>query len=138
MIARDLMTPDPVTVEETASVGSVIQTLYEVDVRHVPVVRRGELVGVVSSHDLRTYTPTGALAAEGRDALARALEEPISHALTGDPIFVNTEDDITDVIELMIDQRIGAVPVVAPGGRELVGIISYVDVLREAQGLFET
>jgi CBS domain-containing protein len=35
----------------------------------------------------------------------------------------------------MIDHRIGAIPVVEPGGRKLVGIVSYVDALRAARKL---
>ena len=44
---------------------------------------------------------------------------------------------IGEVIGLLLDHKIGALPVVDEGTREVVGIISYVDVLRALQGLLE-
>jgi len=51
--ARDLMTPDPVTVEPSATVRDIAGLLLDYDVRCVPVVDIGDqLVGVVSEADL--------------------------------------------------------------------------------------
>jgi CBS domain-containing protein len=41
------------------------------------------------------------------------------------------------VIELLIEHKIGAVPVVREETREVLGIISYVDVLRALQGVLD-
>jgi hypothetical protein len=41
------------------------------------------------------------------------------------------------VIDLMLERKIGAVPPVNPGSREIVGIVSYVDVLGAVQDLLE-
>lgn len=46
-----------------------------------------------------------------------------------------TGDDVVEAIDLMIEHRIGAVPVVEPGTGELLGIVSYVDALRAARDL---
>lgn len=45
-------------------------------------------------------------------------------------------DRVCDVIDLMIEHRIGAVPVVELDGSKLLGIVSYLDVLRGARELF--
>jgi len=37
---------------------------------------------------------------------------------------------VSEVVELLVDSRVGAIPVIRSGTREVVGIISYVDVLR--------
>ena len=48
-------------------------------------------------------------------------------------MLVTPGDDLVEAIDLMIEHRIGAVPVVDDGGTELVGIVSYVDALRAAR-----
>ena len=48
-------------------------------------------------------------------------------------VSVGPDDPLSDVVELMLEHRVGAVPVVGPEGR-LVGIVSYIDVLRHLAG----
>jgi CBS domain-containing protein len=55
--------------------------------------------------------------------------------MTGDPITVDEETELTEVIDLMIEHKVGALPVVAED--KLVGIVSYVDVLKAARAGFE-
>jgi CBS domain-containing protein len=50
-------------------------------------------------------------------------------------IFVEADADLGTVVDLMLESRVGAIPLVRPGTRELVGIISYIDVLREVRDL---
>lgn len=50
-----------------------------------------------------------------------------------DVISVNPETELAEIVELLVEQRIGAIPVVRAGTRELVGIVSYIDVLRALQ-----
>jgi CBS domain-containing protein len=52
-------------------------------------------------------------------------------------IAVGPEADVGEVIELLITHRIGAVPVMQEETRQVLGIISYVDVLRAVQGMLE-
>jgi len=54
-----------------------------------------------------------------------------------DVICVEPETDLGDVVELLIEHKIGAVPVVEPDTQAIVGIISYIDVLRAMQATFE-
>lgn len=48
----DAMTADPVTVDEDASVVRVSRLMQERGIKRIPVVRNGELVGIVSRADL--------------------------------------------------------------------------------------
>jgi hypothetical protein len=53
MNASDLMTSDVVVVRSTDAIGAAVETLTELDIRHLPVVDDGELVGMLSDRDLR-------------------------------------------------------------------------------------
>jgi acetoin utilization protein AcuB len=137
MIARDVMTPNPLTVGPEASVAEVWDLMREVDIRHVPVTLGGVLVGMLSDRDLARVDIARLLKVGGADALRQELETPISRVMSPDPISVEPESEIGEVIGLLLDHKIGALPVVDEGTREVVGIISYVDVLRALQDVLE-
>ena len=52
-----------------------------------------------------------------------------------DMVTVHPETPLADATRLMLECKIGALPVLASGGRQLVGILSYMDVLRVARPL---
>lgn len=128
MIVADVMTSKPATATSNASVRAVMGKLLELDVRHLPIVDDGQLVGIVSDRDLREVTSR--LVAEGATNADQWLRAPIADVMSSDVVSVDPETELADVADLMIEHRIGAVPVVMLGTDELVGIVSYVDVLR--------
>jgi acetoin utilization protein AcuB len=137
MIARDLMTSDPLTVTPQASIAEVWDLMREVDVRHLPVVEADALVGMVSDRDLARVDIARLLRAEGAGAVRDKLATPIVRVMSSDVIAVTPDTEIGEVIGLLIDHKIGAVPVVEEETREVLGIISYVDVLRALRGVLE-
>jgi acetoin utilization protein AcuB len=137
MIARDLMTSNPLTVTPQASIAEAWEVMRELAVRHVPVVEDGVLVGMLSDRDLAQVDIARVLRVGGADALRAELETPIVEVMVSDVISVEPETDVSDVISLLLEHKIGALPVVEPGTREVLGIISYVDVLRALQDLVE-
>ncbi len=137
MIACDVMTPNPVTVTPHASVAEVWDLMRELDIRHVPVLEGGELVGMVSDRDVAYLDVARLLMVEGADALQRQLATRVIHVMSSNVVFAEPETALSEVIGLMLENRIGAVPVVTPGSREVVGIVSYVDVLEAVQDLLE-
>ncbi|HEU5189857.1 MAG TPA: CBS domain-containing protein [Methylomirabilota bacterium] len=53
--------------------------------------------------------------------------------MSADVISVRPETEVADVIGLLLEGRVGALPVIRPDTREVLGIISYVDILRALQ-----
>jgi acetoin utilization protein AcuB len=135
MKARDVMTPSPVTVTPQATLAEVWDLMREADIRHVPVVQAGVLAGMLSDRDLASLDVARVLTTEGADALRRTLAMPVVTVMSSDVIFVEAEADLGEVVELMLEHKVGAIPVVLPDTREVVGIVSYVDVLRAVQEL---
>ncbi len=136
MEVSELMTPNPERAEVNETVRQAFLKLMELDVRHLPVVDQKELVGMISDRDLREFIVPMASELESVNTADARFERSISDLMKGDVISVHPETDVTEVIELMIDQRIGAVPVVEPATGLLVGIVSYIDVIREASEFF--
>jgi acetoin utilization protein AcuB len=132
MEAAELMTTDVAFVKSTDNVASAVETLAELDVRHLPVVDGGELVGMISDRDLREL---GMYQLNDTDDLERikALgQNSVADVMSGDVQSIEPGTSIGDIIELMISEKVGAVPVVDSHTGNLVGIVSYVDVLRVA------
>ncbi len=128
--AKDMMTDDPVTLPVGATVRAAVEKLQTLDIRHLPIVdEEGELVGMVSDRDIRALTVPHLVGTDVLDEMRTALDAPIASIMTGAVLSVDTEADAAEVIDLMLDHKIGAVPVV-DGDGVLVGIISYIDVLR--------
>ncbi len=134
MLVRDLMTDDPVRIPENRTLREAEQLMREYDMRHVPVVNgRGDLVGILSDRDLRSYMPWESQSGVPNLEAIEKRSQPVTAAMQPDPISVTPEDEVPSVIDLMVEWKIGAVPVVEAGSETLVGIISYVDVLRAAR-----
>ena len=135
MLAKDIMTENPVTATELMSVAEALGLLYELDVRHLPVVLGRELVGIVSDRDLSSFTE-----ADEDDvitAVESARAENVGHFMNTSPVKVDPETSIRDVIELMLLHRVGAIPVADLDTGDLLGIVSYVDLLRVLQETLE-
>jgi CBS domain-containing protein len=134
MVVRDIMTKSPVHVAPNASVFAALNLLNDLDVRHLPVVVNGELRGIISDRDLRSLSAPElerAAQAESQFDLNKKLKQCVADLMNPTVFFVGPESLLTEAIDIMLDQKIGAIPVV-DSDNTLVGIVSYVDILREA------
>lgn len=86
---------------------------------------------MLSDRDLRGLAVPDVNAGELQGTVIRALDASVATVMSSNVVSVEEEDEIEDVVELMLDTKVGAIPVV-DGDGVLVGIISYIDVLRKA------
>jgi acetoin utilization protein AcuB len=130
MTARELMTGNPATVTQQTTIAEAWDLMRELDVRHLPVVDGEALVGMVSDRDLGNLDVARLLLEEGADGLRRRLSLPVVQIMSSDVIAAEPDSDMSEIITMLLDYKVGAVPVIAPGTRQIVGIVSYIDVLR--------
>ncbi|HSP97049.1 MAG TPA: CBS domain-containing protein [Candidatus Dormibacteraeota bacterium] len=123
------MTTDVVTLDagDHLDLASDIMTLGRI--RHMPVVRNGKLVGILSQRDLFRGAVSSAL--QFRPAAERQWLAKIRVAEVMTPDVVTAEPDwpVRHAVEVMVDGRIGCLPVVDTEGR-VVGLLSESDCLR--------
>jgi acetoin utilization protein AcuB len=128
--ARDLMTENPTTVSPRATAREATRLLHALDVRHLPVVdEEGTLVGMLSDRDLRGLTVPLLAGGERIADRETALDATVGSLMSSDVLSVELDDDAAEVVELMLEHKVGAIPVV-DGDGALAGIVSYIDVLR--------
>jgi acetoin utilization protein AcuB len=125
MSVQSIMTKTVVSASPDVTVREAIELIDDNDIRHLPIVEHGRLVGIVSDRDMRGYERE-----RSDERLTTALRELMSH----EPLCMEAGESIEALIDVMLEYKIGALPVVGPGG-ELVGIVSYIDVLRHARAL---
>jgi acetoin utilization protein AcuB len=123
----DVMTTHPVTVSLTDTIGLADELMNTNRIRQLPVVEDKRLVGIVTDRDIRSFLSGSLL--ETPETRERALASTVREIMTTEPITVSPDDDLQEAVEIMIDEKIGGIPVVdEPEG--LVGIVNYVDILR--------
>ena len=139
MIVKDVMTTNPVCVESTALVSEAAQKLFEKDIRHLPVVQAGELIGILSDRDLQGNTwaaqNAAGFGAEDLDRLQSFASQPVSELMSGGVLSVGADDSLVDAIDIMVENKVGAVAVLNSHDNKLIGIVSYIDVLQACKGL---
>lgn len=130
--ARDLVDRPAITAAAGDYLLDAAGKMQSHNVRHLPVVDgTGQVVGILSDRDIRAaigdpmsvYDPG---ASERLDALR------VEDAMTRDPITANARDSLAAIAGLFVDHRLSAVPIVDDAG-ELVGMVSYLDILRVAR-----
>jgi acetoin utilization protein AcuB len=130
----DVMSNDPLTVSPSDTVGKAEELMYENHYRQLPVVENKQLIGIVSDRDIRSFLAQPSFVEP--EKRARALRTKVNEIMTAKPLTVSPEDDLREAVELLIDEKIGGIPVVDET-EGLVGIVTYVDVLRFFLNRFE-
>lgn len=121
---RDAMVRDVVTLGPEASAAEAMGICRERGIRHIPIVEKGRLVGLVSDRDLRDVSPPR----EGRDQENTLGWVRMRDIMSTGVVTVGPLDTIDHVAQEIYDRKIGCLPVV--DDRELVGIITSQDMMR--------
>ncbi|MGE0821895.1 MAG: CBS domain-containing protein [Candidatus Binatia bacterium] len=114
MVVRDRMTPDPVIIGPEAMLTTAQEYMHVGHFRRLPVIRDGELIGIITDRDVRRHNGM-----EDRTKVGAAMTE--------NPLTVGPLTTVEEATQLMIFRQIGGLPVVDNG--RLVGILTASDVL---------
>jgi CBS domain-containing protein len=135
MRVKQLMTTNPVTIDEHASCREAVAVMCRQRIRHLPVVdRRGLLCGIVTDRDLRHYLFTpDVYRAIGTVRVAELLTGVPVHRVMSQPVVsVTPEENLEDAAQRMRAGKLGSLPVVESG--RIVGIVTETDLLRHIVG----
>ncbi len=135
MRVEDLMTSKVFTVEQHDLIDRVFFLIHYERIRHLPVVEKGKVIGIVSDRDLykalgpksnsnAIEAPTGTGTAE-----LHVIPKKVQHIMHRGVITVSRDTYASEAAAIMADNKIGALPVVDKDNK-LVGILSSTDILR--------
>src|SRR5438477_7191281 len=114
---EDIMTPDPLTLAPTATVGDAYAMMRERGFRHMPISEAGLLLGLISMTDI------GHLGAKVPEILARPLHEVMTKKL----ITIKPDESVEKAAVMMASNKINCLLVVVAG--KLTGIVTTYDLL---------
>jgi len=128
--ARDVMTPNPVTVVAGSSLTAVADVMAHRRLKRLPVVdASGKLVGIVSRLDLlRTVAEGFAASTEEPRAVGLRGDLPLSRVMRKDVPVVHPETPLNEVLQAVVSTRLNRALVV-DGERRVVGIVTDEEVL---------
>jgi acetoin utilization protein AcuB len=95
-------------------------------------MERGEVVGIVSDRDVRSYLPETALSLGESTSERRRKETTLRNVMQTQPLTIDPSTELDEVIDALLENKVGALLVVDSEGT-LRGIISYEDILRWAR-----
>lgn len=125
---RYYMRSPAVTINLALPLSEALALMHEHDVRRLPVViDTGELRGIITQGDIRG---ADVLRVQGYDPLdiAAALRQiKVYEVMSENPITITTETGLREAALLMIENKIGGLPVVDDQQR-VVGIITESDM----------
>jgi CBS domain-containing protein len=128
-----LMTRHVTTLDRNDTMDIAAEIMAAGRLRHLPVIDGGRVVGVVSERDLFRPGLARALGygSKARRTLLRSLS--VKEIMTEPAVTLAPEAPVREAAQLMLERRIGCVPVVEAGA--LVGLVTESDLLRHAYAL---
>ena len=130
---RDIMQEKIVTISAGDRLSTVEDIMTLGGVRHMPVVRAGTLVGVVSERDLLRASLSN-LSDFGNDQRRAFLQAVVIQRVMSSPAIVIPPDaTVEEAAHVMAERKIGCLPVL--DGEDLLGMVTETDVLRYFAGV---
>jgi acetoin utilization protein AcuB len=132
MKVQDLMQTRVFTVSENDTVDRVFFLIHYEKIRHLPVVDRKQVVGIVSDRDLYKALGPRAAPEPGRQASGETslyvIPKRVRHIMRRGVFTIAPEAPAAEAASLMARRKIGALPVTKKS--RLVGIVTATDLLR--------
>lgn len=125
----DWMTRDVITTTRNAPIANTHQMMREKNIRRLPVVENGKLLGIVTIGDVREASPSDATTLSIWELNYLWAQLTIEKIMTRNVLTVNPETSILDAAEIMLEHKVSGLPVVDEQ-HKLVGIITESDIFR--------
>lgn len=130
MLISDWMTKDVVTVEPDVSMMKISKILKEKHIRRLLVVDAGKkLLGIVTDRDIKEASPSKATTLDIHELYYLLSEIKVKDIMTVKPFTVTANNTIEKAAVLMMEKRVGGLPVVDDQG-VVVGIITESDIFK--------
>jgi acetoin utilization protein AcuB len=129
MQVRNWMSTNLLAVNEDTPIVRVSKILEDHQIRHLPVMREGALVGLIRARDVKEALPSRSTGMSAQELYYLLSEVKARDVMQSEPITIRPDQTMELAAAIMLKNRITAMPVVAAEG-ELVGIISQGDVFK--------
>lgn len=116
---EEFTTPDPITAVEKTSISEMIELMSTHGIRHLPIMRDQNIVGIVSDRDVRLISGLNEV---------QKMQITAEDIMTRDPLTVSSNTALDEVAYLMSENKVGSVLVYDPKS-SFLGIFTASDAL---------
>lgn len=129
MLIRDWMATAILTVDANTSVMRATRTMKENNIRRLPVLSHGKLIGVVTDRDLKEASPSSTSEIDIHEMYYLLSEMKIKDVMTDKCISLKQDDTLEKAALVMLKERISGI-MILDDDENLVGLLSETDILR--------
>jgi acetoin utilization protein AcuB len=122
------MTKDPITIEKDATVIEAIHLMKEKNIRRVPIMDKGKILGVLTEKMVAEFKPSKATSLDTWEVHYILSKTPVTEAMNPNPYKVKPETDLTEAVQLLHDRKLNGVLVVDDSDH-LIGILTVTNAL---------
>ena len=128
MFVSDWMTKKVFTVSPDDSIADAAQRLKEKEIKHLPVLKKDKVKGILSDSDIKGYVPSSVKSLDVLELHSHFAGTKVKELMKTNIIFTDPDLPIEEAAMIMYDNDIGCLPVMEKSS--LVGIISDRDIFR--------
>jgi len=128
MRIRDMMTKNPVTVDSETLVMDARKIMKENNVRRLPVVDKGKLMGIITKHDILEASPSPATSLSVHELNYLLSKMKVKEIMKKNPVTLTPDTPFEEALKIGQEKKIGSFPVLENG--KLVGIATESDIVR--------
>jgi len=129
MLVKDWMSPNVVAVDVNDSMDEAMKLLKEHHIGMLPVMKKGQLVGIVTDRDIKRSSASDATTLEIHELLYLVSKIKVKDIMTKEPVTVPTDFTVEEAAEVFMKNKISGAPVVNEKGA-VVGTITKGDLFR--------
>jgi len=129
MLVRDWMKINVITIDADASMDTAIRLFKEHNIGMLPVMREGELVGIVTELDIKRYSASEATSLDIHELIYLISKIKVRDIMSRKPITVRSDYTVEETAEILLKERISGVPVLNDQGK-IAGIITKSDLFK--------
>lgn len=127
MLVRDVMTRNLITAKPDMPIVEARALMTKERIRHLLVTDGARLVGIVTDRDIRLNLPSPATSLSVWELNYLLARLTVGQVMTKDVITIEAGRDARDAARLLLQHKIGALPVMENGA--LAGIVTETDLL---------
>ena len=128
MRIRDMMTKNPMTIDSQTLVLDAQKIMRENNIRRLPVVEKGKLVGIITHHDILEAAPSPATSLSVHELNYLLSKMKVKEIMKKNPVTLTPDTPFEEALRIGQEKKIGSFPVVENG--KLVGIATESDIVR--------
>jgi len=129
MLVKNWMSKEVITVDADESMQNAIYILQEKNIKILPVIENGNIVGVITDRDLKKASPSDATTLDMHELLFLISKIKVRDLMKKPVYTVRSDHTVEEAAALLLEKKISGFPVVDENNR-LVGIITRSDIFR--------